>query len=711
MPDEPPTTEATDDASPIDEETLSLFWSADGMRDAYERLIIASSLPVVGAALPEAPENDPLRVLHWVHRSPRSVGLDVLEERVSLGRLLECLMESTGATITVVVLATGQMGILAAILESGNNARVLKPDGTEVVIRRTAVHAAITRLMSLQNEPLKYIYEGLPGGEAALQSLLREDALGASAPFFFRFELDASHSIWTQLSSTGAWQALGLNFFLSTIQVIASIGALWTLGSSAIDGRIDSGRVLGWALLSLSDVPLQYMATRALVTFSTAFATVVKKRLLEGTFFVNEKEVRSQGFGALLARTNEANVVEQLSLTEISGAVLAVLQVIASIFLFVRGALPAGVIIVLLAFVIATGLLVRRMVSTYASSYRRRLELTDDLVDKILGHRTRAVQQSPRERHGSEDLDLNEYTRVSRELDSARTIASIFPRAWLTCSSLVVLLAFMLRAPVTTMVFSGLGIVLVYRALDSFFPAIDRLVELKTAWDGIEGLVSAGRQRERPSRDMDLDVDEGNLPTTLSVSSVSFAHRAAGRPILSNTDFKVQSGEKILLEGVSGSGKTTLLKLIAGEYPASGGVILVGGTDRFSVSEKEWRQRVASAPQFHENYVFANTFAFNLDPWGQVDFASAEAIAICKELGLGPLVEKMPRGYGQLLGETGWQLSHGEKSRLYIARALLQKSDLFLFDENFGALDPETLNQALECVRRRAKTLIVIAHT
>jgi ABC-type transport system involved in cytochrome bd biosynthesis fused ATPase/permease subunit len=70
----------------------------------------------------------------------------------------------------------------------------------------------------------------------------------------------------------------------------------------------------------------------------------------------------------------------------------------------------------------------------------------------------------------------------------------------------------------------------------------------------------------------------------------------------------------------------------------------------------------------------------------------------------------MPQGYAQLLGETGWQLSHGERSRLFIARALLQGADLFLFDESFGALDPETQARALECVRKRAKTLMVVAH-
>ena len=83
---------------------------------------------------------------------------------------------------------------------------------------------------------------------------------------------------------------------------------------------------------------------------------------------------------------------------------------------------------------------------------------------------------------------------------------------------------------------------------------------------------------------------------------------------------------------------------------------------------------------------------------------------MCNELGLGPLLERMPGGMFETVGETGWQLSHGEKSRLFIARALLQKSDVVILDESLAALDPENMALALRCMRARAPSLIVIAH-
>ena len=87
-----------------------------------------------------------------------------------------------------------------------------------------------------------------------------------------------------------------------------------------------------------------------------------------------------------------------------------------------------------------------------------------------------------------------------------------------------------------------------------------------------------------------------------------------------------------------------------------------------------------------------------------------EAEAVCRELGLGELLDRMPAGLLQMVGESGWQLSHGEKSRLYIARALLQRAELIVLDESFAALDPESLRRALGCVLERARTLLVIAH-
>jgi ATP-binding cassette subfamily B protein len=119
------------------------------------------------------------------------------------------------------------------------------------------------------------------------------------------------------------------------------------------------------------------------------------------------------------------------------------------------------------------------------------------------------------------------------------------------------------------------------------------------------------------------------------------------------------------------------------------------------------------APQFQENHVFSDTLAFNLllgRRWPPLPEDLQDADAICRELGLGEVIDRMPSGFQQMLGESGWQLSHGERSRLFIARTLLQKAELVIFDESFGALDPENLYRALRTTLERAPTVLVIAH-
>ena len=86
------------------------------------------------------------------------------------------------------------------------------------------------------------------------------------------------------------------------------------------------------------------------------------------------------------------------------------------------------------------------------------------------------------------------------------------------------------------------------------------------------------------------------------------------------------------------------------------------------------------------------------------------ATAVCEELGLGPLLERMPLGLHQQVGESGWQLSHGERSRIYAARALLQDPDVTILDESFAALDPETAGQCVNHMIDRARTFVMIAH-
>ena len=107
-----------------------------------------------------------------------------------------------------------------------------------------------------------------------------------------------------------------------------------------------------------------------------------------------------------------------------------------------------------------------------------------------------------------------------------------------------------------------------------------------------------------------------------------------------------------------------------------------------------------------KSLLLISLLAFAAQP-AQADDKAAE---ICAEVGLGELVSRMPAGLMQPIGPSGWRLSHGEASRVFLARTLLQEPDIVLLDESFAALDPDSLQAALACARRRASTLLVATH-
>jgi ATP-binding cassette, subfamily B, bacterial len=175
----------------------------------------------------------------------------------------------------------------------------------------------------------------------------------------------------------------------------------------------------------------------------------------------------------------------------------------------------------------------------------------------------------------------------------------------------------------------------------------------------------------------------------------------------------VRAGERVLIQGASGSGKSTLASLLAGLRAPESGLLFLNGLDAATVGTRSWRERVVLVPQFHDNHVFVGTLAFNLlmgRTWPPTREGLEQAAAVCAQLGLGPLLERMPLGLHQPVGESGWQLSHGERSRVFAARALLQDPDIMILDESFAALDARTVEQSLRVILERTPTIVMIAH-
>jgi ATP-binding cassette subfamily B protein len=260
-------------------------------------------------------------------------------------------------------------------------------------------------------------------------------------------------------------------------------------------------------------------------------------------------------------------------------------------------------------------------------------------------------------------------------------------------------------------------VLLAFRAFRSLVEGLDRLTAAVIAWERVKLFWQAAARRQpigqpgltvRPTLGQPRD-----RSTLLDARDLVYRYSDRSEAVLQGAALRVCAGDRLLLEGPSGGGKSTLAALLAGCRLPDAGLLLLAGLDRETLGAEAWRRRVVLAPQFHENYVFMGTFAFNAlmgRGWPPQEADLEEADRICRALELGPLLDRMPAGLQQQVGETGWQLSHGEKSRLYIARALLQRADLVILDESFAALDPHTLQKTLALVLEWAPTVLVIAH-
>jgi ATP-binding cassette, subfamily B, bacterial len=491
----------------------------------------------------------------------------------------------------------------------------------------------------------------------------------------------------------------------------------WAVAQGALQGRFDSGWLAAWMVMLLSILPLRVLGSWLASELSIRAGTLMKTLLLAGALRVDPDDIRHQGAGQLLGRVVESSAIETLGLTGGLSALTALVEIAISAFMLAHGAggrVHVATLLCIVAFVIAVSI---RYFFRRRRWTRIRLTMTHDLVERMVGHRTRIAQESPPRWHDGEDESLAGYLDASTALDRASILLSAVPQGWLLCGVVSLLPALLDAAPATASLAIALGGVLLgHGALQSLTSGVSQLAGAATGWDEARPLIAAARRADAapaPAFAAAAHDEPGSDEVLLRAQDLCFHYGERGAPVLRGCSLSIRAGDRLLLHGASGGGKSTLGSLLTGLLQPQSGLLLLRGIDRHSLGEEGWRRRVVAAPQFHQNHIFSGTLAFNLlmgREWPPEPRDLAEAEAVCRALDLGPLLARMPSGLHQMVGETGWQLSHGEKSRVFIARALLQNADLVVLDESFAALDPLTLERTLACVLERARTLMVIAH-
>lgn len=630
---------------------------------------------------------------------------------------------ASAAPALVLLPATGTTPPRCVLLVGGGGRRRVRALGPDLRARDVDVEPLRAALCDPYERPfLESTRELLVAAKVpprrrarAERALLRERLGGVQVPGCWLVRMDPGEGLGRQLARAGAPGRLGRMLALQ-LGLYALGGLGWyILGRGALEGTLDRAWLLGWGLALLTMIPLQLRSAWEGGFLALEAGALFKQRLLAGALRLDPEVVRHQGAGGLLGRVIESSAVEASAL---SGATLSLAS--APALLISVAVLAAGPGGAALAAVYAAWVALGVAVALRYGAARRdwtlaRVAMTNDLVERMVGHRTRIAQEAPERWHDGEDKAVERYVAASVSLDRTHALLAVVPRGWtlLGIATLAPSLASASASPATLAL--GVGAVLLAGgALRSVTAGLVSLISAGIAWREVAPLFHAAARREAPGAPLfALRPEPAADAVVLEAHDVVFRHAGRAEPVLNAVSLRVSEGDRILLEGPSGGGKSTLGAVLAGLRAPGSGLLLLHGLDARSVGAAAWRRRVVSAPQFHENHVMTHTLAFNLllgRRWPPTEDDLREAEAVCRELELGPLLERMPAGMQQMVGESGWRLSHGEQSRLFMARALLQGAEVVVLDESFAALDPETLRRALECALRRCPTLVVIAH-
>ncbi len=694
----------------------ALAWPLARTGEAVEELASRSRFPFRAGTLTPVPPSADVDPERWIDAVASWLGLEAEPVDAPEADLPELLRRSAPALLTL----AAARSVLVVVGAARGRVLLLSPErrveSVDVETLRVALCGDVDVLAVAAIEASLVAMSLTPSQQSrARDALLRERLRGKRVGGCSLLRLPVSSSFAAQTLRAGlAGRAVSL-ILAHGAQLGIGIGGWVVLGRGALEGRFERGWLIAWALLLLTAIPLRLLALWLQGGLAIGLGELLKRRLLDGALRLDPAIVRREGAGQLLGRVLESGSIESMTLNTGIGALLAMVE-IAVVLAVLVGAGGSWQALVLACWVGVAMLLGARAYrgSLHWTEARRRL--THGLVEQMVGHRTRLAQADPATWHHGEDEAVEQYLTLSRRVDGWELLLQTLPYAWMITGILGFVPRFVSRDSSAEMAI-GLGCVLLgTAALARLTSGVMPAVSAAVGWREVGPLFVASGVPRAPTPPtiavLDPFASAGDTPL-LSATGLGFSYPGRSEPVLDNASLRIDRGDRLLLEGPSGGGKSTLAALLSGLRAPTAGLLLVNGLDQPTLGTEGWRRRVAAAPQYHDNHIFSETLAFNLLfgrcwPPRREDFI--EALAVCRELGLGDLLDRMPSGIFQMVGETGWRLSHGERSRVFIARALLQRGPLVILDESFAALDPKTLERCLRCVIERAPALLVIAH-
>jgi len=694
-------------------------WPHERVGDALAAAAQLAREPLRHTAAPPAPPafRDLADAARWFAAAGDWMGVDLVEVSAPYAHVSATLRRAAPAILRI---PDGRLLVL--IGSAGRHAlRVLTPTGARERLPLEALRACITgddeqRIGGFVDGVLDAARVPARRREHARAELSAQRLVSSDYRQLWLVRPALGSSLARQLFASGLLRIGATLLAAHGVVYVLTLGAWALIGRRVLDGTFDGAWLLGWAALLTTSLPFRAVVLSCEGRFSIELGQLLKRRLLYGTLQLDPDTTRRAGAGALLSRVLESEAVEGLVITGGVSAGLALVEVGFVTFVLARGAGGGLLSALFILWIALAALLAVRLFHARRAWMAERLRNTHAVTERMLGHRTRLAQELPHQWHTGEDALLQAYLHASGAMDRrALEFEGVVVHAW-KAVALGALLPAVLVGGTTEQIAVGIGgVLLADRCLRRFGRGLASIVDVALVWRAAAPMLRAA-ERHAPGSPRLLEREPtASQPSgvLLEASDLVFRHAEREEPILRGCSLAIATGDRVLLEGPSGSGKSTLAALLACLRPIDSGLLLLRGLDPASTGGAAWRSGIACVPQFHENHVLVGSLAFNVllaGRWPASRFDLIEAEAVCREVGLGGLLERMPGGMHQVVGETGWQLSHGERSRLFLARALLQRADLVILDECFAALDPDNLERAVRAAVRRARALLVIAH-
>ncbi|MFE2227867.1 ABC transporter ATP-binding protein [Streptomyces kronopolitis] len=512
-------------------------------------------------------------------------------------------------------------------------------------------------------------------------------------------------------------RALSLIVLLQLIQTLATL-YLPTLNADIIDNGVvkgDTGYILGTGGFMIVVTLLQIVCAIGAVYFGARTAMALGRDLRAAVFdrvqSFSAREIGAFGAPSLITRTtNDVQQVQMLVLMTFTMMVTAPIMCIGGVLMALNQDVPLSGLLLVIVPVLAVliSLIVRRLRPLFRGVQQRIDTVNRVLREQITGIRViRAFVRDgyERERFAGANTDLFDMS-----LRSGRLMSMMFPLVMLivNLSGVAVVWFGGLRIDADKMEIGALTAFLSYLMyiLMSIMMATFMVMMLPRAE------VCAERIQEVLSTDSSVIPPENPVTTLrrhgeLELRNVEFRFPGAEQPVLKDISLIARPGETTAVIGSTGSGKSTLLGLVPRLFDATGGAVLVDGEDVRTLDPETLARTIGLVPQ--KPYLFSGTVASNLR-YGNPDATDAELWQALETAQAREFVERMEGGLAAPVAQGGGNVSGGQRQRLAIARALVRRPEIYLFDDSFSALDYATdaaLRAALSRETDRATVVIV----